>query len=601
MGSMRSAVIVALLLASGPVLADKPVAVPNLPHKALCADNGQRFRCFAHAQTDAEGNVKASFTPFGFGAPDLQDAYHIDISKDPGNVTVAIIDAYGYPNLESDLAAYRTQFNLPACTKASGCLTIVNTSGGTSPLPGNAPAGDDWTGETALDMDMVSAACPKCKILVVQADNDVSNGLLIGNTTAAQKGATFVSNSWGQQEPSSGTIGNEETNFSHAGVIYFASTGDQGFLGNSPQYPASSAHVFAVGGTSLVMDTTSVRGWKETAWNGAGSSCSRSIAKPTWQTDSVCAKRSTADISAVADPSTGVAVFNADEGGWTVVGGTSASSPFVAAVFAQTGHANATGDFPYTNAAMFFDVVGGNNGSCQGSILCTSVAGWDGPTGVGTPNGPMLAGALAPTLSSSPGNAASVPPGFELDVTCTSNDAATIKQVDIIIDGEHFGKLTMTPFTFKAPSTFANGKHAISIECTTSSLASAQTAFNVTQVPPCTVDADCPSTTDTCFDGGCIPGTGAPGGLGADCKVDGDCVSTMCGSDGTSNHCVVPCDGAMGCPGGFSCLSAGPTGVCWPAADDGGGGCDSSSGGGRGAPLVLGLGLAALLIARRRT
>src|SRR5205823_10133373 len=142
-------------------------------------------------------------------------------------------------------------------------------------------------------------------------------------------------------------------------------------------------------------------------------------------------------LSAVGDPITGVAVFN--NGSWGVVGGTSASSPLMAAIFAQAGLVNATGDYPYTNAANFYDVISGTNGSCGGGILCTSGAGWDGPTGIGTPNTAMLAGAKAPTLTVTPGDGAAVPPGFTITANCTSNDSATIKQVDFFIDGGHFG------------------------------------------------------------------------------------------------------------------------------------------------------------------
>jgi subtilase family serine protease len=148
--------------------------------------------------------------------------------------------------------------------------------------------------------------------------------------------------------------------------------------------------VTAVGGTRLVEDG-SARGWGETAWSGAGSGCSAFITeKPSWQTDSGCARRTVADVSAVADPSTGVAVYDTyRSGGWLVFGGTSVAAPIIAGVYALAGNAGSTvaGSYPYTHTSGLFDIASGSNGSCGGSYLCTARAGFDGPTGLGTPNG----------------------------------------------------------------------------------------------------------------------------------------------------------------------------------------------------------------------
>src|SRR5262249_7228007 len=133
-------------------------------------------------------------TPSGLGPADLQAAYKLDVSKTGG--TIAIVDAFNYPNAESDLATYRAQYGLPPCTKANGCLQIVNQNGATSPLPGNAPAGDDWTVEAALDLDMASAACPNCKIVLVLAQDDQGFGLFIAQAAASNM-ANVISNSWG--------------------------------------------------------------------------------------------------------------------------------------------------------------------------------------------------------------------------------------------------------------------------------------------------------------------------------------------------------------------------------------------------------------------
>jgi hypothetical protein len=357
------------------------------PEKNVC--NGGAFRCFAHVRLDNTGKIKANAVVSGFGPSDLASAYKLDTSANP-NRTIAIIDAFGYPNAESDLATYRSQFGLPACTKANGCLKIVNQNGQTSPLPPAPPAGDDWTVETALDLDLASAACPNCKLLLIQADDDLGDGLFIANDTAASLGATVVSNSWGTSG-SGYDLTSYETYFNHAGTGYFASSGDSGYDngGYGASYPASSAHVIAVGGTTLAKATSTSRGWAEAAWSDGGSGCSTFIPKPSWQKDSACSFRAIADVSAVGDPNTGLAVYNKANGGWIVVGGTSASSPFVAGVFALTGHALSGASFIYANANAFFDVSLGTNGSC-GNVLCKAGAGWDGPTGMGTPNGAVL-------------------------------------------------------------------------------------------------------------------------------------------------------------------------------------------------------------------
>lgn len=362
-----------------------PIEIENIaqqPHAALC--NGGRIRCFAQRRTDEAGRFEAFAQASGIGATDLASAYNLDVTIDPA-ATIAIVDAYGYTNLASDLAQYRSHYGLPACTVGNGCLKIVNQAGQTSPLPANPPQGDDWTGETALDVDMASAACPKCKILVVQADDDSGDGLYIANTTAATLGATVISDSWGG--PEDNTVASSESYFHHPGVAIFVASGDDGNTGSSPDYPSTSAYTIGVGGTSLTKSTTSTRGWVESAWSGGGSSCSQNVAKPSWQASSACTKRATSDVSAVGDPNTGVAVY---DGGWQIVGGTSAASPLVAGIYALTKNGGATAQFAYVNATAFYDVTTGKNGTCT-TAMCKAAAGWDGPTGIGTPNGEMLA------------------------------------------------------------------------------------------------------------------------------------------------------------------------------------------------------------------
>jgi Subtilase family len=351
--------------------------------------SGGKFHCFSKVRTEPTTNkIKPFVTPSGLGPADLKSAYKLDTTKGAGK-TIAIVDAFNYPNAESDLAQYRSQFGLPACTKANGCLKIVNDAGQASPLPANSPANDDWTVEAALDLDLASAACPLCKIILVEAKDDQSDSLFTSQNGAASLGANVISNSWGG--PSDGTdLSKDSQFFTHAGISIFVASGDSGNTGATPDYPSTSQHVIGVGGTSLVK-SSNARGWTEGAWSGAGSSCSTLTAKPPWQTQTVCAKRAAADVSAVADPNTGLAVFNAGSGGWIVVGGTSAASPFVAGVYAAYGIATNDSSFSYQHASQFFDVTTGKNGNC-GTILCNAGAGWDGPTGIGTPNGSVLNG-----------------------------------------------------------------------------------------------------------------------------------------------------------------------------------------------------------------
>ena len=369
---------------------------PQLPGEpltgALCS--GAQWRCDAHVLATAEGHIKAFATPQGYGPKDLQSAYNIPTTPVSGTPTVAIVDAYGYSKLESDLATYRSTYGLPPCTTANGCLKIVNQTGATTPLPADPPANDDWSVETALDIDMVSAACPACKILVVQATDDQSDGLFVANNVPSTLGATVVSNSWGGPEQAGTPATTYETYFTHPGIAIFVSAGDSGYndAGQGPDYPATSAHVIAVGGTNLKAAAGTTRGWTETAWTSGGSACSLSIPKPSYQGNTACTYKATTDIAAVGDPATGVAVYNTLNGntGWMVVGGTSASSPLIASIFAATGNGGQTsGAFVMQNASKLYDVTSGSNGSC-GTILCNAGAGWDGPTGYGTPNAQAL-------------------------------------------------------------------------------------------------------------------------------------------------------------------------------------------------------------------
>ncbi|HET6971560.1 MAG TPA: S53 family peptidase, partial [Phenylobacterium sp.] len=341
-------------------------------------------RCHAHVVTDREGNAIArgaapNVTPSGYGPADLRSAYNVT-AQGSASVTVAIVDAYGYDNAESDLATYRAQFGLPACTTANGCFRKVNQTG----AQGNYPRQNTgWAQETALDLDMVSAMCPGCKILLVEATSATFGNLAAAENTAAAMGAHVISNSYGGGESGSQSY---ESAYNHAGVAITVSTGDSGY---GVAFPATSPHVTAVGGTALT-HAANARGWSETVWSGAGSGCSTIYAKPQWQLDTGCTKRMEADVSAIADPNTGVAVYGPTNGhgsAWMVFGGTSVAAPLVGGIYGVNGGAVNYGADPYNNTTALYDVVSGSNGSCATAYFCTAGSGYDGPTGLGTPNG----------------------------------------------------------------------------------------------------------------------------------------------------------------------------------------------------------------------
>jgi hypothetical protein len=343
------------------------------------------MNCFALRLTNSlHQDVRPGATPQGYGPSDLDSAYNLSSAGGSG-ATIGIIDAYDDPNAESDLGAYRSQFGLPACTTANGCFKKVNQNGATSPLPAK---NQSWSGEISLDVDMVSAICPNCHILLVEATSPSTANLGTAVNAAVAAGAKYVSNSYGGSETGS-EASYDASYYHHPGVAVTASTGDDGY---GVEYPASSQYVTAVGGTSLTR-SSGARGWTETAWSDAGSGCSSDETKPTWQgtVTTGCTHKANADVSAVADPNTGVAVYQTYGGtGWAVYGGTSASSPIIASVYALAGTPGASdtpASYPYSHTANLYDVTSGSNGSCSPSELCKAGVGWDGPTGLGTPNG----------------------------------------------------------------------------------------------------------------------------------------------------------------------------------------------------------------------
>ncbi len=346
----------------------------------------------------------------GLDPQDLQSAYDIPATGGPV-VTVGIVDAFGFPEAEHDLNVYRERYGLPPCTKENGCFRKVNQEGGEGHYPA-ANAG--WDGETALDIEMVSAACPECHILLVEAGLTASS-LPEAQNTAVALGADEISNSWGRPEQLCGSslahCEEEQTkDFTHAGVMTFFAGGDSAYDDHydgatSPDYPASLPSVVAVGGTALKR-ASNERGWEEEPWfqpsrkDGGGSGCSR-FAKPAWQFDQGCAGRMTVDVAAVGACNTPVSTY---DGAWELVCGTSASSPLLAGIEA---HAEpAVRALPgakafYEASSGLNDVLNGSNGECSDApevaYFCRAGRGYDGPTGNGTPEGPLDLGSAAPT------------------------------------------------------------------------------------------------------------------------------------------------------------------------------------------------------------
>ena len=401
---------VARALTSGPAgvrpaphLVTKPHAL-RLPagERLLCGVPSQpgQMACQAVVQAGPAGLVPASTSAPGYSPASLRSAYDLtsaSLHRGKGE-TVAIVDAYSNPNLARNLASYRSHFHLPACSQASHCLRIVNQSGKSGPLPGRS---ENWGLEESLDLDMVSAICPRCHILLVEAKSSSTGNLGIAENTAVAKGARFVSNSWSGDE----FIGQDAFDhyFNHPGVAIAFAAGDFGY---GTLYPTDTQYVTAVGGTALVHRRSGGRAWTESAWGsttdtfgGTGSGCSALEAKPSWQhadnsASTGCLNRTENDVSADAELGTGVAVYDTYRTGGTFfkIGGTSVATPIITSVYALAGNpARGTypASYPYQHASDFNDVKSGLDGRCEPArqYLCHGKRGYDGPTGLGTPKG----------------------------------------------------------------------------------------------------------------------------------------------------------------------------------------------------------------------
>jgi hypothetical protein len=496
-------------LPPAPLSAQRPLAVPRAPQlpstvHRICPVPSRvgQMECMSLVRTNTRHfrGVAANVTPAGYGPANLQSAYNLAAAAGSGGTgqTVAVVDAYDDPNAEADLGVYRSQYGLPACTTANGCFKKVNQSGVQGSYPPVDPTGS-WEAEEAIDLEMVSAICPNCHILLVEANDNGLGNLGIADNRAVSSGAAFVSDSWnGVEFPSESYYDNSY--FYHPGVAIAVAAGDGGY---GTGWPSSSQYVTSVGGTSLNVASGTARGWTETGWPGTGSGCSAADPKPSWQTmdDSApngCLNRTANDVSAVADPATGVASYNTYGAGtgWSVVGGTSVATPIIASVYALAG-TPAPGTYPASylyqsgSAAGLNDVTSGSNGSCEPArqYLCTAGPGYDGPSGLGTPDG------TAAFASSATGNIVTVTdPGVQDEEAGTpvflamqAIDSASGQTLTYSATGLPAG-LTIDPGTGHITGTLtsATGTSTVTVTATDGTGAKGTVTFSIVAVSPLT-------------------------------------------------------------------------------------------------------------------
>ncbi len=447
------------------------MALQLVPHGAATTPSALEQAGATAASQPAPSAPSPAAGEFGLRPQDLHSAYELPSSA-PDDQTIALVDAYNDLSAEADLGTYSAEFGLPACTSTTGgCFEQVNQKGetGSPPFPRStseleaalngfrykeAEEAISWGLEISLDIETAHAVCNNCRIVLVEASSPSYANLETAENTAARLGATEISNSWGGPECVIAGDCASSSAFDHPGIVITAAAGDEGYLNwleGSPSYanfPATSPQVVAVGGTRLSVGRHGE--WAgETVWNDGGESegftegvgatgggCSAQFTAPVWQQAVAdwskvgCGeKRAVADVSADADPYSGVAVYDSSEecpylqgkaihtSHWCTIGGTSLATPLIGATFALVGGAHDT-EYPaktlYENVAgstgSLHDVTEGSNGectkpfdeetgesgctateeakaSCSSHAICLARAGYDGPTGLGTPEG----------------------------------------------------------------------------------------------------------------------------------------------------------------------------------------------------------------------
>jgi hypothetical protein len=549
-------------------------AAPTVHYKDLCSPGPDGVRhCDVKIRTDEQGHILFAPTPNGGYAPaDIQSAYGLPSNGGNGRIVALFAGNSDYTNAESDLGVYRSQYGLPDCTTANGCFMKIDEHGGTSYPP---PGTDE--GEQALDMEMASASCPGCRIMLVEG-GDMDAAL----ATVRAKGVSAFSFSvlygYGNATTSEcQSLGFNDT----SGLLVTGALGDTAYPGARDFIPAACVGTLAVGGTTLNMDG-SARGWSETTWSGTGSGCSPYVAKPSWQTDTGCSMRMEGDVAAVADPGTGLSFyFTQGGGGWGVVGGTSAAAPLVAGALTNVGVANGhfTPAWIWQNPGLFFDITTGNNGSCGGSpsYFCAAGNGYDGPTGWGTPNGALLAAATPPGGGTgNDGGAACPTPAGSYSQSCTGCSAADPGTGTCVLTCASCTKINGTQ----------NPNPSLTLPCA-GTIANIDGQLVCQGAPP--MDAGSPddaggdATAPPPHDGGGAADSGKPG-HGADAGSSGADAAAMGG----------PVDDG-GAPGSWT-----PPFTASPATQSSGCACSTASQRETTAPLAIGAGLALAWASRVR-
>jgi hypothetical protein len=328
------------------------------------------------------GVQAATAAPTGYSPANLQSAYGLQSESEGTRQTVAIVIPYDDDTAEADLGVYRSQYDLPPCTTANGCFTQVDLS--SSPTENSA-----WAQEAQVAMDVVSAVCPNCHIMLVEAVAPDLPDLGAAVQTAVADGAHVVDFTPNTPEFSGET--SDDTYFDEPGAAIVTPSGDSGY---GVSYPAASPYVTAVGGTVLTADSSVTRGWTETVWPGTGSGCSAYEPQPSWQSSlgTGCTGRMDNDVSAVAasaSSETPVAYYDSDdEDGWGDAGGTPVAASVIAGVYALAGTPAAgstPASFPYSYPDMLNAVTSGSNGTCSVTSWCNGGTGYNGPAGEGTP------------------------------------------------------------------------------------------------------------------------------------------------------------------------------------------------------------------------
>jgi len=419
--------------------AQAALGTARLTPQALAAH--LRARALSATPSTGSGTVMAVYSPAqiraAYSLPDLP-AVGATLSAEMAaglgaGQTIYILDAQHAPNALADLNRFSAKFGLPGCAAAtvsavplaaagaSCAFSQVYTDAGAA-LKSTAPAYDEgWATEISLDVQWAHAIAPLARVVLIEVPSTNSNDLLGGVALANKMGPGVVSMSFGAAEGN--WMPGTASAFNGAGMTYVAAAGDNG---NGVEWPAALAQVVAVGGTHLGWGGVGPR--SETVWSGTGGGVSAWIARPAWQSaialsSGAPSHRAVVDVAFNADPASGqyVAITPPGSGttSWNAYGGTSISAPQWAGLFAVINarralqhlgpigdpHAalyTAIGAVPGNQAAAFLDITQGSDGSCA---TCRAGAGYDLPSGWGTPN----AGALASLLVGSAPKAVAAP------------------------------------------------------------------------------------------------------------------------------------------------------------------------------------------------